>query len=330
MRRFVANITRMGAWGFNILENDTSADGHGEYVDCVNAGLSAPQILEKLGEVFSEVLSDPEDSAYLWLGIAKAQWEYGHLDDAMVRRVEEIATSPTHLAEWDDSGPKGRKKRERVLAAFVAKLRTPNPRPKKPRKARLRTPIYEPGTCLAVSRPDGRYLAALVTFHRIENPRPGQDTYGLNTVVLLDYLESVPPSLDVFVKRRFAYLEQWTHFKPWLPASMTCYAESHRKSKETLHVVGHIPLVRADAFEGRAGAGGYDWKFREAEKTIHVWRESRNTPGLKIGLRWEDFPEWIESQAEIDRLLIASSPDAPPRQSLEEILDLSPLSRNDK
>jgi hypothetical protein len=314
----------MGAWGIGILENDTSADAYGDYVNHMNAGLSPAEALAKIHEGFGEDLKDPEDAAYVWLGVAKAQWEYGHITEEMIRRVTAIATLEAHLAEWDEPHDKGLKKRKRVIETFTAKLRSPNPSPKKPRKSKLRHPIYEPGTCLAIARPDGRFLAGLVTFPLIEDASPGQDTYGVNSVALLDFLEPTLPELRLFKARSFVREESTTAVKAWLPIVYGCYASYHRSAKPALNVVGTIARSRADAL---LPTYAVRWDFPHAEMQIERWRANRDRGDILIADRLEDLPEWRKILADIDAIIHRDNPGRLPRPTIEQRLDLSSLKR---
>jgi hypothetical protein len=314
----------MGAWGFNILENDASADAYSEYVDYTNAKLSPKEAVAKLKQEFAEPLEDAEDAAYIWLGVAKAQWEYGHIDDKLIRRIEALATSDAHLSEWDDAGPRGRQKRQKVLEGFAAKLRSKNPKPKQPRNAKLRATIYEPGTCLAIARDDGQYLAALVLFDLLENPGPGQDTFGINTVALLDYLSKKPPALDVFENRNFVREEEVVggKIKAWLPVVRQCFANFHRRSKDKLTVVGQIKLTRADILEASTLTW---WHLPDAERLMDAWKVNRKRKDLKLALRINELPEYRKWRKEVDDILREGNPKRPPSKTLEDQLDLSPL-----
>jgi hypothetical protein len=53
----------------------------------------------------------------------------------------------------------------------------------------------------------GKYAAAIVLLNPIEEPRPGQDTEGLNSLGFLDYYSAKLPSMKVFEKREWMYVK---------------------------------------------------------------------------------------------------------------------------
>ena len=323
----------MGTWGFSILENDASADAYGTYVDYMNAKLSPKQALAKIKQEFDETLEDPEDAAYIWLGVAKAQWEYGHIDAAMIKRIAAIAASDAHLSEWDDAGPKGRQKREKVIANFVTKLRTENPKPKKPRNAKLRLPVYQPGTCLSIARDDGQFLAVLVGFTVRENPGPGQDTFGINSLLLLDYLAKQPPTPAVFAKRQFVYEERDKRVSAWTPVARHGFANFHRRSKDKLSIVGQVKLTESDVILPNCIT---EWHFDDADALLDAWHKNRKRKDLNLGPLLENIPAYQALMKKFDDDYIAEHgreefedfAKSHGRTPIEKQLDLSPLAKS--
>src|SRR5262249_32191818 len=164
-----------------------------------------------------------------------------------------------------------------------------------------------------------------VLFHVIEDSGPGQDTLGINTVGILDYLEDRPPAVDVFEKRDFAREQSDERVKPWLPIARQCFSNFHRKSKNAITVVGSVKLTRADAILGRMAVG---WEFRDAERLIKVWRKTRKQKGLLIADRMEDVPQWRKVMDEVNAIHRKYNPKH--RSSWptpEEQIDLSPLEK---
>jgi hypothetical protein len=140
--------------------------------------------------------------------MAKAQWECGHVTPAAVKRIKKLIDSDAGMALWEDAGPKAAAKRRKVLDAFLAKLESPNPKPKKRRKPTARQPVFTPGDCLAMRNPEsGKYAAAIVLLNPIEARRPGQDAEGVNSLGFLDYYSSKLPSKKVFERREWLYVK---------------------------------------------------------------------------------------------------------------------------
>lgn len=198
----------MGSWGYSITENDTALDVYDEYLDHHNAKLAAKKIEAAIRKSFSEALEDDDDAVNVELGLAKAQWDCGHVTPATIKRIEKLIGSDAGMALWEEAGAEAAEKRRKVLSTFLAKLKTTNPRPKKPRKASAREPVFKPGDCLAFYDENaGKYAAALVLLSPIESPKPGQDTYGVNCLGILDYFEAKVPDRKVFEERQWLYIQ---------------------------------------------------------------------------------------------------------------------------
>ena len=284
----------MGTWGYSITEDDTALDTYDEYLDLFNASKTPKQIEAELRQSFADVLSDEDDAVSVELGMAKAQWDCGHVTPAVVKRIKKLIDSDAGMALWEEAGPKAAAKRRKVLDAFLEKLQTPNPKPKKPRKPKYQQPIFQPGDCLALKNHEtGKYAAAIVLLNPIEEPRPGQDTYGTNSLGFLDYYSAKLPSMKVFESREWLYVKVPY---PDAPASgllrltippLCCGTRMHSKKvvetfghpKPDVTVVGQIKLRPEDGLEETFSVS---WKVTDNfERVFEAYAEGKKNPEMK-------------------------------------------------
>ena len=115
----------MGAWGTGILQNDVSADVYADFMERFEAGVEPAAIRAELEESYADGLEDMDDMPSIWLAIAKAQWECGHLQPDVLAKVSEIITSEESLGLWEEGGEALLKERKQVLTTFLEQLRKP-------------------------------------------------------------------------------------------------------------------------------------------------------------------------------------------------------------
>jgi len=234
----------MGAWGTGIRQDDVVRDVLGFFEDRLKNGDSIAQGTRAALAEFAEVLKDVDEAPRVWIGIADAQWTYGELDRQVLDRVRADLRQGAGLAPWQEESDRALRKRVRVLQQFVAKLETPNPRPRKCPKRVVRAPKFAAGDCLAVALPDGRYAAALVL--AADHARP---EYGKNLIAVLDYLSDRKPHVEVFTERRWLRRPgDWQpEYAPQGPFDIAWYdAAGFRKEQHRFEIIGRIRLRASD------------------------------------------------------------------------------------
>jgi hypothetical protein len=127
-----------------------------------NRGDSSEVLRKTILAKYAESVGDPDEGPLIWIGIAKAQWDCAHLEPLVVSRIREIVKDGLGLDRWAEQGDSLLQRRKAALNQFLDKLQTSNPRPRKPKKAIKRKPIFQPGDCLAVRLQDGDWGALLV------------------------------------------------------------------------------------------------------------------------------------------------------------------------
>ena len=80
----------MGTWGTAIQSNDTFADIYYLFFDMYNKGHEVKDITATLAKDHREIMEDEDDGFNFWFALAKAQWETGELDPAILTKAEDI------------------------------------------------------------------------------------------------------------------------------------------------------------------------------------------------------------------------------------------------
>jgi len=243
----------MGTWGFNVLDNDTACDVHAEYIRLFNLNMTHAEIVAELFQLYAADLADEDSSPMVWLAMARAQWDCGAMEPRMLDRAREIIETGKMSNGWAQEGPQELARHREAMATFLAKLQTPNPRPRKPRRAIQRKPVFQPGDCLAIRLSDGDYGAALVLENPPEEVQPGEDTHGINLIALMDYKGAEKPGIEIFEQRRWIWLT-----RPYWKEERSVYnvfCQGFKSEKERFDVVAKIPLRPDDPRQEFYGIG---------------------------------------------------------------------------
>jgi hypothetical protein len=268
----------MGAWGFSILENDTALDIHSEYMDEFRTGASAAAIFRKLKKKNADILNDEDDAINFWVGLARAQWDCGHLDAPTIRRVEKLVHSSAGMALWEDSGPQSAAKRQAALQTFLKKLRSPNPKPRRVRKPIIRKSPFAPGNCLAIQQDDGKYAAAIVVETNDKPDKPGQDSYGSTHLVFLDYLKKKKPTMELFRSRKWLRTQHVLNDKVWIPDSNIVIRMHWKTNAHRFEIIGQSDPGKVTGL-GRSYCG---WDLPGFPYAYKAWQKAKRNPKIKI------------------------------------------------
>ncbi len=244
----------MGVWGTGILSDDTVRDVVADYIDLFNRGTRPEIIRQKLSQSYNSSLRDSDDGPLVLIGIAKAQWDCGQLESVVLADVRNMIRDGLGLARWEEQGSLLLEKRESALRRFLAKLETENLKPRKPKKAIKRKPLFQPGDCVAVRLMDGEWGAILILQGETESTDPFKETYGSNLAVALRYKSLELPALDVFKAREWLIR---TH-PAWKGKMDICNVSVLRSKKvlNRLKLVGNTAL-RSDDPKGAMFYGNW-------------------------------------------------------------------------
>jgi hypothetical protein len=140
----------MDIWGTAIQSNDVSARVYMLFFELFNKGDEVKEISEKLIKDYQETIHNEDESTNFWLALAKAQWETGQLDPAVLSIVENIIMSGKDLAARKRLGAdiKDSSGRQQKLDKFLALIQSENKKPKKKKKPPRQ--IFRQGECLAI------------------------------------------------------------------------------------------------------------------------------------------------------------------------------------
>lgn len=123
----------MGTSGAGIFQDDTALDVRDRYRELLALGHDDSDVIASIREGLGSA-EDDEDGAVVALALAAVQWEYGRLDDDVRDRALEVIDSGLDLRRWE--GSRLLQKRRSVLSGLRAKLLSPQPKRKTPRRQR--------------------------------------------------------------------------------------------------------------------------------------------------------------------------------------------------
>ena len=228
----------MGTFSTGITGDDTVADVVGFIADRLKHGADLELASQEALKRFQSLEQDEDERPLLYVALAHAQWKYGAVAPAILKRVQEDVSHGRGLDRWKDN-PSLLRQRERVLAAFVAKVAHPNPMPSARPASVHRLAPFSAGDCLSIATRDGRYTAALVLAADNSNKE-----FGKNLIAGLDYLDASPPSFVVFERREWLFKRHgnWDG-EPDLAWYMPVRFRSERKR---FAVIGKVALRSTD------------------------------------------------------------------------------------
>lgn len=116
----------MGMWGSELYQNDTSLDIKDEFEELYNAGNPVQAITEKLVEEYKSIMGDAEEEPLFWWALADTQWNLG----VLMPGVKEKALC------WIEKGRGTPQSWLMDMSDLRARLLSPQPPAKKPRKSR--------------------------------------------------------------------------------------------------------------------------------------------------------------------------------------------------
>lgn len=226
----------MGAWGTGITSNDTYADVFGVFFDLYNDGVDVAEASAKLIKQNQETIGDPDDANNFWFALAKAQWECGQLDSDLLRRVSLMIESGSDIDVWRrlDASEGDIRKRAKVLAAFLEKLKSENAMPRIRKKKAIKQPPFEKGTCLAFKLSNGNYGGAVV----IE--AVAMEGFGLNLVASTRLNQQTLPNAHDFSSAEVLLLNFVTYQDE--PMINWKYSIRFRKDKDLFIKIGKIDV----------------------------------------------------------------------------------------
>jgi hypothetical protein len=231
----------MGVWGYGIRQDDLVCDIIGIFEDHLKAGKSIREATEAVKSKFTGAMKDPDDGPLVLIALADMQWTYGEVEPQILNRIREDLASGQSLAAWADD-QRGFARRKAALEKFINKIGQPRRRPKRPPKVIFRAPKFKPGDCLSIDLSNGQFAAALVLVADSSHVE-----HGTNLLGVLDYLSPEKPTMEVFRKRNWLFLDPhssenkidvaWYHYMGF------------RSVKDRLEIVAQVEILDSDPTE---------------------------------------------------------------------------------
>ena len=222
----------MGAWDTAVEADDTFQDAAASFEQHLKHQQSVEGATAALLANFAEDLEDVDEGPSIWMALADGQWKYGKVDANLLARLRADGFA---LERWQDAEASVRKIRQQKVAEFVERVSSANKNPKKLPKLVRRPAKFAAGDCLSFQLDDGRFTGAYVLATDDSDPERGRDL-----IVMLDYLASDAPALELFEARRWLQL----HHGKW-GGQLDCawyVHEGFRSVAKRISVIGKVPV----------------------------------------------------------------------------------------
>lgn len=157
----------MGSWGPALFSDDFAADIRGDWRDAILDGDDPLVVTRRLVARYGQEGGDREETIVFWLALAAAQMETGRLDPHVRDRALAIIDAGADVARWREEDEPLARQREKVLAHLAAKLRGPQPKPKRLRRTTPPDVSFDLGDAIRLRTDAGRtgVIAIVVSHH---------------------------------------------------------------------------------------------------------------------------------------------------------------------
>ena len=148
----------MGASGVKLFDDDLACNVRDDFHGQLQLGKTGDEATAILTKDYEDVLGT-ENEGVFWLALAAVQWQYGLLQPRLLERVLAIIESGSDLIRWKDD-LKLLAARQKELARFATRLKSPNSSPKQIRR-KTRGPVqfeWDRGDVFSYRLPSGEYL----------------------------------------------------------------------------------------------------------------------------------------------------------------------------
>jgi len=166
----------LGAWGTAIFSDDSASDVRDEWREAILDGLSPEDATQRLLETFDDYLEEADTERLFWMALAAAQMETGRLLPDVCNRALAIIDGGGDVDRWREDGDESlARQRARVLERLAAKLRGPQPKPKRLRRPVALSVPLEVGDVVRVqAQREGENEALVVVVGHGEGLAPGE------------------------------------------------------------------------------------------------------------------------------------------------------------
>lgn len=113
----------MGAWGYDIFDNDVASDVRGLFEDELNVRASVSPATAEILRESKDALDDSDDGPIIWLALAALQLGQGELHANVRDHALAVIDSGEDLKRWEAEGkPEDVEGRKRVLEELRGRL----------------------------------------------------------------------------------------------------------------------------------------------------------------------------------------------------------------
>lgn len=114
----------MGAWGYDIWEDDYALDVKDEFDALLESGCTPLQATQKLIKENNHLLEEKEDDEYavFYLAIASIQLEHHCLQEDVQKEVLLIIENNLGMDAWKEEGAEAYNQRKKVLMTLKEQL----------------------------------------------------------------------------------------------------------------------------------------------------------------------------------------------------------------
>ncbi|MGH3072349.1 MAG: hypothetical protein ACRDNB_08800 [Gaiellaceae bacterium] len=277
----------MGTWGTGIFASDTAADVRDAWRAEIIDGLSAEEATARVLGTWGDELDDPDESVVFWLALAAAQSETGRLQAGVRDRALAIIEAGGDVARWEEEdSASGARQREKVLERLAAKLRGPQPKPKRLRSPRsFGVPIDVGDIVLVRNKENGTsalFAAVAMSVGRGRDPWPDVEPllWRGPDVPSPDELARMPAlAEEALLPRRWERMTNAERAAAWPLRTKLFVAATTRKDEVFSPHIGEV-VARGIA---RDPYGHY-----ESDKAEGVV--------LYLVVSWAEIAEWVGSE----------------------------------
>ncbi len=113
----------MGAWGYDIFDNDEANDIRALFEDELNVRASVAHATAEILRESKDALNDPESGPIIWLALAALQLDHGDLQPTVRDHALAVIDSGEDLKRWEsEASPEDAAGRKRVLEELRTRL----------------------------------------------------------------------------------------------------------------------------------------------------------------------------------------------------------------
>jgi len=116
----------VGAWGYQIFEDDVALDVRGDFEEAIASGASPERATRLILQKYGEQLDDEDDRPVIYLALASLELERGRVTDPIRTEALKIIDRGEGLARWEEAGEEALVERKKVLQALRTSILAPS------------------------------------------------------------------------------------------------------------------------------------------------------------------------------------------------------------